>query len=434
MDSARLAGLLAPNGTASPKGTLLWPCLHIRIRYSQHTDRTKLTFLEGPWYFSQNIITHIDHLVGDKRFSAAMQHLLQTKQTTEHQTSSILSTSQSCHPFPPNDVINVCLRDFFQNLNNDLRFLFEPKVRAAVNAYLYGQRSNESGWELALNVIIMHTLRKGDWELGIQEHRPFLSNALLLIPHAILQTPNAMTIGSLLLLVTHFMFSAEDVVSTSVLALAVQLTIQAGYHHRDPPGNGGLSDTEVLHNHRLFWLAYMLDRDLAFRTGKPALIPDAILVDLPEEFPPDWYGVHIFPGNVLINTLYIQLRLSHIQGIICSKLYLRNAAVASASSLPDNIAKLDAGLRKWQEKIPEPILPNASANFSDSDVNKWSSLLRLHFLCLQMDVAIQSAAVLSPLLNDNDGTSSRSIAPCVNSARAAIALLRPPHLRKAPIV
>lgn len=60
------------------------------------------------------------------------------------------------------------------------------------------------------------------------------------------------------------------------------------------------------------------------RTGKPPLIGDEFLLQLPDEHPPDGYGMYYYPNNVSLNFFRQQVRLAQIQGRICSSLYSGN--------------------------------------------------------------------------------------------------------------
>ncbi|KAL0942304.1 fungal specific transcription factor [Colletotrichum truncatum] len=374
--------------------------------------------------FSNEGIAKIDALVGDTRFSDAVRSLLQRVQAVAPQKSLDFASSIKDYPFPPNDVIISCMNEFFQHLNSGVRLLQESKVRAAVQAYMYGQPFDEPGWKLALNAILAHTLKKRDWTCGSREYEHYLNNALALIPEAILRPPNPTTIGALLLIALHFVFSAENHIAISILALATQFILLAGYHNPDHPIKATAPPDEYMHRRRLFWQAYVLDHDLMLRIGKPPLISDDFLVELPEEYPLDGYGVYYFPGNVALSYFHQQVRLSQIQGHIYSKLYSQGGSITSAAALEFEIGLLDAELQEWREGIPELIRPEPSMGLLDDEHARQMTLSVLHFMYFQMVVAIHSAAFRLPLLDEDEDGIQPSVALCVNAARAAISLLK----------
>ncbi|GJC98193.1 fungal specific transcription factor [Colletotrichum higginsianum] len=355
--------------------------------------------------FSAEGIAKIDALVGDNRFSVAVQGLLQRIRRIAPPPNPDPLASSVTYPFPPNNVIMECMTGVH--------------LRPAAPG---------SGWRMALNVILLHTLRKRDWASPTGEYDKYLHNAMCLIPSAILQTPNPMAIGALLSLSSYFIFKAENHTSLSVLAVAVQHILLAGYHHANHPA---LPAADVLHRRRLFWQAYVLDHDLMLRIGKPPLIADDFLLALPDEFPADGYGVFFYPGDVTLNYFRQQVRLSRIQGRICSRLYFKQHTPSSSSWLEAEIAALDAELHEWRESIPAMIRPQPpSSGLVDADYSRMMSLSVLHFVYFQLVVAVHSAAFRTRALDggggddDGDAESLRpSIAVCVNAARGAISLL-----------
>ncbi|WYZ41778.1 hypothetical protein EsH8_V_000673 [Colletotrichum jinshuiense] len=376
--------------------------------------------------FSAEGIKKIDSLVGDRRFSSAVLGLLQKIRRIPSQRSLGLDLESSFnnHPFPPNNVIMECMNNFFLTMNHDIKLFQESEVRAAVQAYIYGRSPQGSGWKMALNVILLHSLRKRDWVNQTGEYEKYLHNALSLIPSAIMQTPSPLTIGALLSLTFYFVFTAENHIAVSILAVATQLILLSGYHHGDHPS---LPGPEILHRRRLFWQAYVLDHDLMLRIGKPPLIADDLLLDLPEEHPADGYGVFFYPGDVALNYFRQQLVLSRIQGRICARLYFGGPATTKMTdpALEAEIAALDAELQEWRAGIPEMIRPAAAApptGLVDADYSRMMSLSGLHFVYFQLVVAVHSAAFR---LQDRDAESLRgpSVAVCVNAARGAISLL-----------
>ncbi|KAJ0308001.1 hypothetical protein Brms1b_009774 [Colletotrichum noveboracense] len=146
------------------------------------------------------------------------------------------------------------------------------------------------------------------------------------------------------------------------------------------------------------------------RIGKPPLISDDFLLELPEEFPADGYGVYYYPGDVTLSYFHQQVRLSQIQGHIYSKLYSQSGEIMSAAALESTIAQLDAELQDWWQTIPELIRPEPQMDLLDADYTKVMSLTVLNFMYFQLIVAIHSAAFRLPLLDEDDDGLRPSVA------------------------
>ncbi|KAK1973165.1 hypothetical protein LZ30DRAFT_547723, partial [Colletotrichum cereale] len=291
-------------------------------------------------------LAHITLLIGDSRFTNALYTVRLKIMTLYHQPC--LSHGDLNNPLPANHVIMDCVNEFFATWNSGIRTFQEHEVRGALQSYFQGQPPADPGWRMAVNVIIAHTLRKRNRMRNKEEYQVYIYNALGMIPGIILRTPTPMTIGALLTTVMYFSFTSETHIAMTLMGLTVQLILMAGYHH--PRGIAAYDPVDHLHRRRLFWRAYIIDHDLMLRLGKPPLISDDFLLDLPEEHPADGYSIHYYPGGVTLNIFLEQVRLAQIQGRIAAALYHRTSV--PPAELETEIRRLDADLQEWRESIP----------------------------------------------------------------------------------
>ncbi|KAL2883022.1 hypothetical protein SGCOL_001712 [Colletotrichum sp. CLE4] len=318
---------------------------------------------------------------------------------------------------------------YFVTMNAGIRLFQEHEVRAALRSYFQGQPPADPGWRMAVNVIIAHTLRKRNGMRNREEYQKYIHNALGMVPNIILRTPSALAIGALLSTVLYFSFTSENHIALTLMGLTVQLLLMAGYHRPEPDMAFArpqqLIPTEHLHRRRLFWHAYVIDHDLMLRIGKPALISDDFLLDLPEEHPSDGYSMYYYPNDVTLNFFLEQVRLAQIQGRISTTLYSRSGV--PAAELEAEIRRLDNELTEWRQSIPPMIRADNVDALLDGDYSRLVCLTTLHFTYFQLVVAIHSAAFRLPTLEDQEGVESGDIGPslalCVSASRAAISLL-----------
>lgn len=162
------------------------------------------------------------------------------------------------------------------------------------------------------------------------------------------------------------------------------------------------------------------------RIGKPPLIADNFLLDLPEEYPLDCYGLFYYPGDIVLNYFRQEVKLAQIQGRIYSKLYLNMPT--SAAALESEIAVLDRELQEWRESIPEMIRPQQpGVSLGDDNHARLAALSSLHFIYFQLVVAVHSAALRLPLEGQDMDFLRPSAAICVHAARGAVSLLNYHH-------
>ncbi|TDZ66105.1 Fusaridione A cluster transcription factor fsdR [Colletotrichum trifolii] len=372
-------------------------------------------------------VAQIESLIGDSRFSSALNALQPKLLVTSPQP--YLEPQDMDHPLPPNHVIMDCVNDYMQTMNTGIKLFQEHEIRAALRSYFHGQAPADPGWRMAVNSIIAHTLRKRNRMRNKDEYEKYIHNALGMIPNVILRTPTPLTIGSLLSIILYYNFVSENHVALTLMGLTVQLLLMAGYHRPEPDPMfaepSSLNPSEHLHRRRLFWQAYVLDHDLMLRIGKPPLISDDFLLDLPEEHPADGYSMYYYPNNVILNFFLQQVRLAQIQGKISSALYSRSGV--PPTELEAEIKKLDMELQEWRESIPEMIHPERVEALLDGDYHRMVCLTTMHFTYFQLVVAIHSAAFRLPALEDQEGMETGDIGPslalCVSASRAAISLL-----------
>ncbi|EXF78771.1 fungal specific transcription factor [Colletotrichum fioriniae PJ7] len=369
----------------------------------------------------------IELLIGDSRFSNALK-AMQPK-VVYGNVQPYLEHADTNHPLPPNHVIMECVNDYFVTMNTGIRLFQEHEVRAALKAYFQGQPPADPGWRMAVNVIIAHTLRKRNVMRNREEYQKYIYNALGMVPNIILRTPSPLAIGALLSTVLYFSFTSENHIALTLMGLTVQLLLMAGYHRPEPDVTFArpqqLIPTEHLHRRRLFWHAYVIDHDLMLRIGKPALISDDFLLDLPEEHPSDGYSMYYYPNDVTLNFFLEQVRLAQIQGRISTTLYSRSGL--PAAELEAEIRRLDNELTEWRQSIPPMIRADNVDALLDGDYSRLVCLTTLHFTYFQLVVAIHSAAFRLPTLEDQEGVEAGDIGPslalCVSASRAAISLL-----------
>lgn len=162
------------------------------------------------------------------------------------------------------------------------------------------------------------------------------------------------------------------------------------------------------------------------RIGKPPLITDNFLLDFPEEYPLDCFGLFYYPGDIVLNYFRQEVKLAQIQGRIYARLHLNTPT--SAAALESEISLLDRELQQWRESIPEMIRPQQSgAPLDDDNHARLIALSSLHYFYFQLVVAVHSAALRMSSIGQDMEFLRPSAAICVNAAQGAVSLLNYHH-------
>lgn len=122
-------------------------------------------------------------------------------------------------------------------------------------------------------------------------------------------------------------------------------------------------EREDRHLRILFWLCYVLEKDIALRTGQPPMINDRFCdLSLPEGWektrvsnrrrdPNDDDQMPFLPGD---------LRLCIIKSKAVDKLYANDSVLKSDAEILRTIRELDEELEEWRSALPAEIAPSLS--------------------------------------------------------------------------
>jgi hypothetical protein len=219
-----------------------------------------------------------------------------------------------------------------------------------------------------------------------------------------------------------FMICFENEIALSILGPAIQQMTLCGYQYGIKPAS--ITELQLLHRRRLYWRGFCFDNDLSLRLGKPPMINDDQIVDLPDENPIDGRDIVTFNGESF-NFLRESVALAKLQNKTYTLLYSDKSASQPDEKLYASIDELDERLQRWKENIPEIIRPQSP--LADADYSPLICITVLHYIYFQLTIAIHSV-VFGGIGSNNCpyGREERimsSVALCVGAARASISLL-----------
>lgn len=163
----------------------------------------------------------------------------------------------------------------------------------------------------------------------------------------------------------------------------------------------------------LFWLCYMLDKDISLCTGNPPLLTD-IYCDL--DLPDNYFDHYTYlPGldtsfagdneehKYLTPHLLGDPRLSHLKEKVCRQLLSARASKDNDNQLLLNIRQLDDEIEHWRLSIPANFRPalsvseNTSPNASDEGIpyiiHRMSLQLDYHYLMTVIHTTVRKCTV-----------------------------------------
>ncbi|KID82904.1 Transcription factor, fungi [Metarhizium guizhouense ARSEF 977] len=180
----------------------------------------------------------------------------------------------------------------------------------------------------------------------------------------IIEDTSITTLQTILMLLLHETLCGRLQASSMYHALACRTVFALGGHTvmLSTPQDRDLTleEHEDRHLRMLFWLCYVLDKDISLRNGQPPAIPDQFCdLTLPEGYAQSRF-LPRQPGQIPNPWLPSDLRLSILKSKAVQSLYSHASLRKSDAELLKTIRELDEELETWRTSIPEAFSPNLS--------------------------------------------------------------------------
>ncbi|TIA48712.1 hypothetical protein D6C79_03960 [Aureobasidium pullulans] len=265
-------------------------------------------------------------------------------------------------PLPPKPEALALLRDFFENFNCVFPLFHEPTFMHLVDKHYSLDPYEGSGWWASLNVAlaISHRLRiMGEDDARKEDAKAwgYLKNALAVFSELTMRNNDLLSVQALLGMALFMQGTPNPQPGFFLVAAALRLAHSIGLHKRGSDFN--LNEVESEQRKRVFWIGYLMDKDIGLRSGRPPIQDDDDMnVELPSENPPDNIGVvSIENGKSKVNLFRIQCVFAMIQSKVYKLLYSVKAARQTDGELLNTIGDLDQELEEWKDSIPIEFRP-----------------------------------------------------------------------------
>ncbi|RDA95831.1 hypothetical protein CP533_5086 [Ophiocordyceps camponoti-saundersi (nom. inval.)] len=344
-------------------------------------------------------------------------------------------------PLPPKPEALSLLKDYFENFNCMFPLFHQPTFMHLVERQYSPDPYQGSGWWASLNCVlaIANRLRVMSNLVPQEEDEKawaYLKNAMAVFPELTMRNTDLLSVQALLGMAL-FMQGTPNPQPTSLLvATAIRLAHNIGLHKRGTGFN--LNPIEIEQRKRVFWIAYMLDKDLCLRSGRPAAQDDDDMnVDLPDADPIDNIGnIPLADGKGKMNLFRVICEFTVIESNVYKRLYSTRATKQSDGELLNTIGELDQELEEWKDKIPIDFRPEHEIKASHTPLIL--HVVMLHFTYYNCLTTIHRMSIhhgywTSRLSNYAiQGLNARPLNPrvfssaalCTAAARASISLLK----------
>ncbi|KAL4739530.1 fungal-specific transcription factor domain-containing protein [Aspergillus similis] len=328
-------------------------------------------------------LAKIDQLESNAPISSHSPMTLASLQEPEEERGDILGFLDGSSPLdlPPLHEALPAVQKYLATLNSVIP-LFHPGrlLNSLRDLYTARGQRNCSTWA-AINVVLA---------LAHSTHAPserhkaahFRNRAQAILTEIVMGEADIINVQVLLGLAMLFQGARDLKPAAMITAIALRLAHELGLHARGR--SEGLNSSAALERNRVFWIAYIIDRDISMRTGQPPVQLETDMdVELPPADPEDGAGLIFAPDlSSRFNYFRARVQLATIQGKVYESMYSVRAQSLDAHQRNENLAELRHMLDDWASQVPSLFRPNAVLRACGPDaLRSFGILYSTHLSC-----------------------------------------------------
>ncbi|KAK5993404.1 ABC-transporter-regulating transcription factor [Cladobotryum mycophilum] len=327
---------------------------------TQSGDNRYIGSSSGFSIFSPKGVQWINSKTGDESFQHMISHVSEDDHKWTNWKPEIfgdLFRRPIFRQLPDKTETLALLKDYFENFNVMLPLFHQPTFMHLVERQYSNDPYQGTGWWASLNVTlaisyrlrVMSGLSPADADTLGWDH---LKNAMSCFSELTMRNTDLLSVQALLGMALFLQGTPNPQPTILLISAAIRLSHSIGLHKKGTGFN--LNPIEIEQRRRVFWIAYMLDKDLCLRSGRPPVQDDDDMnVDLPEADPKDNIGNIPLPGGKgKMNLFRTMCEFAVIESSVYKRLYSAKASKQSDGELLNTIGELDQQLEEWKENIP----------------------------------------------------------------------------------
>jgi len=394
--------------------------------------------------FSPKGIQWVNQKTGDNSFQQMITNVSMDDHKWNNWKPEVFSDLFSrpvFRPLPPKPEVMSLLKDYFENFNCMIPLFHQPTFMHLAERQYSADPYQGSGWWASLNVVLatayrLRVMSKLVPEEEDQKAWAHLKNGMAVFSELAMRNTDLLSVQALLGMAMFMQGTPNPQPSFLLISAAIRLSHSIGLHKRGTGFN--LNPIEIEQRKRVFWIAYMLDKDLSLRSGRPSAQDDQDMnVDLPDADPEDNIGnIPLADGKGKMNLFRVMCEFAIIESKVYKRLYSTEATKQSDGEILNIIGELDQEIEDWKDSIPIDFRPEHEIKASHTPLIL--HIVMLHFTYYNCLTTIHRMSVhhgfWSSRLSDYaiQGRNTRPLNPrvfssaalCTSAARASISLLK----------
>ncbi|KAM5349476.1 hypothetical protein ACJ41O_005981 [Fusarium nematophilum] len=277
------------------------------------------------------------------------------------------------------------LGNYFENYNRYIPlFDREAFMHMVINWYSSLSKRTIVPWA-AINIVLAISYRVLD-NLSIDDPRlaQCIHNAQSVTTELMAWSEDLLGLQVLLGMVTLFQGTTNPQLAIVLIGSAIRLAQDMRLPSRD--ADVDLPKAASLQRRRIFWIAYILDRDLSLRAKAPYTQFDAETdLELPEQDVEDRMGILTSDtDHVQFNYLRARAKLAVIQGKVHNLLYSRTVHRLNEVQRSETLYGIQNMLSNWRDAIPAELMHSDGLfkRFSRMPIQLMMNMYNRHLECL----------------------------------------------------
>lgn len=292
---------------------------------------------------------------------------------------------------PPLEEFLPIIENYLATFNSILPLFHPSTLLHTVKEWYRHPREREEATWAAINVALALAHRQSDGSESNPNKKiaEYFDNAQSVLTQVVMSDTDLVNVQVLVGLV--MLFQGTQNLKPSTILIATALRMAHGLRLHTKTSSVHLSRSEALQRDRVFWIAYILDKDISMRARQPPIQLDAdVDLDLPLEEPADDDDIGFFfttDGRSKMNFFRARVQLARIQGSVYDCLYSARSQNLSPEQQAQNVLRIRGMLDDWASHVPAEFNPGTVSQAGQSELSR--------FFCVLYATRLSCLAIIS---------------------------------------
>ncbi|KLO79066.1 transcriptional activator Mut3p [Fusarium fujikuroi] len=285
---------------------------------------------------------------------------------------------------PPQHEALSGVNKFLATFNTILPLFHPQRLLSRVNSWYERPHQRDTSTWAAINVVLSLAYR----HIPDEEKPPnystlhFMNKAQSVLNDIMLGDSSLLDVQTIVGMVVLLQATSDLKPASALIPIALRLAHGLQLHSRS--NSDHLSASETLERDRVFWIAYILDRDISMRTKLPPIqSQNDVSIDWPSATPTDGAGMlYTADNSSSFNFFLSRVQLAHIQGEVYEAMLSKSPTASDAYVRFDNVTRIHQMLDDWLARIPSEFSPSAITQSGNANLQRaFGVLYSSHLTC-----------------------------------------------------